>query len=145
MSSEYFFVGISINKFVKVTARDTQLLKLSKTCSTLIDLSSVYVNPHFLCKNKDSYTWFQTATIVWFLSLNLSKNKILSRCFRIFIHFSLNFGKLTIASIVLFIYLFNKIVLNFKVFKVMAFWAFFYIFIFFIKCQFYSYQHYFIC
>ena len=145
MSSEYFFVGISINKFVKVTTRDTQLLKLSKTCSTLIDLSSVYVNSHFLCKNKDSYTWFQTAAIVWFLSLNLSKNKILSRCFRIFIHFSLNFGKLTIASIVLFIYLFNKIVLNFKVFKVMAFWAFFYIFIFFIKCQFYLYQHYFIC
>ena len=30
-----------------------------------------------------------------------------------------------IASIVLFIYLLNKIVLNFKVFKLMTFWAFF--------------------
>ena len=30
-----------------------------------------------------------------------------------------------IASIVLFIYVLNKIVLNFKVFKLMTFWAFF--------------------
>ena len=28
MSSEYFFVGNNINKFVKVTTTDTQLLKL---------------------------------------------------------------------------------------------------------------------
>ena len=137
MTSEYFFVGNSINKLVQVTTRDKQLLKLSKTCSTLIKLSSIYVNPNFLYENKDSYTWFQTAAIVWFLSLTLSKTKVLCRYLRIFIHFSLIFGKLMIASIVLFIYLLNKIVLNFKVFKLMAFLAFFYIFIFFAKCKFY--------
>ena len=114
MSSEYFFVGNSINKFVKATTRDTQLLKLSKNCSTLINVSSVYVNPNFLFKNKDSHTWFQTAAVVWFLSLTLSKPKILCTHLRIFIHFKLIFGKLMIASIVLFIYLFNKIVLSFK-------------------------------
>ena len=69
MSSEYFFVGNSINRFVKVTTRDRQLLKLSvkvsnclSTFSTLINLSSVYFNPNLLCKNKDTCTWFQTAT-----------------------------------------------------------------------------------
>ena len=125
MSSEHFFIGNSINKFVEVTTRDKQLLKLSKTCSTLINLSSVYVNPNFLCKNKDSYAWFQTAAIVWFLSLTLPKTKVLCRRLRIFIHFLLIFGKLMIASIVLFICLLNKIVLNFKVFKLMAFfWHF---------------------
>ena len=36
MTSEYFFVGNSINKLVQVTTRDKQLLKLRKTCSTLI-------------------------------------------------------------------------------------------------------------
>ena len=61
------FDGNNINIFVKVTTKDKQLLKLSKTCSTLINLSSVYVNPNFLCKYKDSHTWFQTAAIVWFL------------------------------------------------------------------------------
>ena len=64
MSSEYFFVSNNINKLVKVTTKDKQLLKWSKPCSILINLSSVYVNPNFLCKNKDSYTWFQTAAIV---------------------------------------------------------------------------------
>ena len=125
MTSEYFFVGNSINKLVQVTTRDKQLLKLSKTCSTLINLSSIYINPNILYKNKDSYTWFQTAAIVWFLSLTLSKTKVLCRYLRIFIHFSLIFGKLMIASIVLFIYLLNKIVLNFKVFK-WFFWHFLY-------------------
>ena len=94
MSTEYFFVGNSINKFVKVTTRDTQLLKLSKNCSTLINVSGVYINPNFLCKNKDSYTWFQTAAIVWFLSLTLSKTRILCRHLRIFIHFSLFFWEI---------------------------------------------------
>ena len=130
MTSEYFFVGNSINKLVQVTTRDKQLLKLSKTCSTLIKLSSIYVNPNFLYENKDSYTWFQTAAIVWFLSLTLSKTKVLCRYLRIFIHFSLIFGKLMIASIVLFLYLLNKIVLNFKVFKLMAFFLAFFIFLF---------------
>ena len=93
---------------------------------TLINLSSVYVNPHFLCKSKHSWLhtwkdWFQTAAIVWFLSLT----KILCRHLRIFIHFSLILGKLMITSIVLFIYWLNKIVLNFKVFKVMTFLAYF--------------------
>ena len=125
MPSEYFFVSNSVNKFVEVTTRDKQLLKLSKTCSILINLSSVYVNPNFLYKKKDRFTWFQIAAIVWFLSLTLSKTKVLCRYLRIFIHFSLIFGKLMIASIVLFIYLLNKIVLNFKVFKLMAFLAFF--------------------
>ena len=104
--SEYFFVSNSIKKFVEVTTRDKQLLKLSKTCSILINLSSVYVNPNFLHKKKDSFTWFQIAAIVWFLSLTLSKTKVLCRYLRIFIHFSLIFGKLMIASIVLFIYIY---------------------------------------
>ena len=56
MSSEYCFVDKSINKFVKVTTRDMQLLKLSKSFNTLINLFSTYVDPDFLCKNKDSYT-----------------------------------------------------------------------------------------
>ena len=144
MPSEYFFVSDSINKFVEVTTRDKHLLQLSKTCSILINLSSVYANLNFLCKKKDSFTWFQIAAIVWFLSLTLSKTKVLCRYLRIFIHFSLIFGKLMIASFVLYIYLMNKIVLNFKVFKLMAFLRIFYIFIFFIKCKFYSYQHFFI-
>ena len=127
MPSEYFFVSNSINKFVEVTTRDKQLLKLRKTCSILINLSSVYVNPNFLYKKKDSFTWFQIAAIVWFLSLTLSKTKVLCRYLRIFIHSSLIFGKLMIASSVLFLYLLNKIVLNFKVFKLMAFfWHFLY-------------------
>ena len=126
MLSEYFFVSNSINKFVEVTTRDKQLLKLSKTFSILINLSSVYVNPNFLCKKKDSFTWFQTVAIVWFLSLTLSKIKVLCRYLRIFIHFSLILGELMISSIVLFIYLLNKIVFNFKVFKLMAFWHFLY-------------------
>ena len=130
ISSEDFFVGNSINKFVKVTTKDTQLLKLDKTCSTLINLSSVHVNPNFLCRNIDSYTWFQTAAIVWFLSLTLSKAKILFRHLRVFIHFSLILGKLKIARIILFVYILNKIVLNFKVFKVMAFFLAFFIFLF---------------
>ena len=75
MSSEFFFfIGNSVNRFFKVTTRDTQLLNLSakvssglSTWSTLINLSSVYFNPNFLCKNKDSYAWFQTAAVVWFL------------------------------------------------------------------------------
>ena len=108
MPSEYFFVSNSINKFVEVTTRDKQLLKLSKTCSILTNLSSIYLNPNVLCKKKDSFTWFQIAAIVWFLSLTLSKTKVLCRYLRIFIHFSLIFGKLMIASIVLFIYLLKK-------------------------------------
>ena len=123
MPSEYFFVSNSINKLVEVTTRDKQLLKFSKTCSILINLSSVYVNPNFLYKKKDSFTWFQIAAIVWFLSLTLSKT--LCRYLRIFIHFSLIYGNLMIGSIVLFLYILNKIVLNFKVFKLMAFLAFF--------------------
>ena len=100
MPSEYFFVSHSINKFVKVTTRDKQLLKFNKTCSILINLSSVYVNPNFLYKKKDSFTWFQIAAIVWFLSLTLSKTKVLCRYLRIFIHFSLIFGKLIIANFI---------------------------------------------
>ena len=125
MLSENFNVSNSINKFAEVTARDKLLLKLSKICSIWINLSSAYVSPKFLCKNKDNYTWFQTVAIVWFLSVTLSKTKVLSRYLRIFLHFSLNFWELMITSIVLFIYLLNKIVLNFKVFKLMAFLAFF--------------------
>ena len=106
MPSEYFFVSNSINKFVKVATRDKQLLKWSKNCSILINLSSVYVNPNFLYKKKDRFTWFQIAAIVLFLSLTLSKTKVLCRYLRIFIHFSLIFGKLMIASIVLFIYIY---------------------------------------
>ena len=62
-----FFVGNStfINKFVKVTARDTQLLKLSVRvanglliCSTSIKSFSVHINSNILCENKDSNTWF---------------------------------------------------------------------------------------
>ena len=62
---------------------------------------------------------------MWFLSLTLSKTNVLCRYLRIFIHFLLIFGKLVIASIVLFIYILNKILSNFKVFKLMAFLAFF--------------------
>ena len=124
MSSEYIFVGNSI-KLLEVTRRDKQLLKLSKTCSTLINLSSIYVNPNFLCNNKDSYIWFQTAAIVCILSLTLPKTKVLCRRWRIFIDFLLIFGKLMIASIVLFICRLNKIVLNFRVFKSMAFFGHF--------------------
>ena len=59
MSSEYFFVGKNIKKFVKVTTRDTQLLKLSKTCNTLRNLSSVYVNPTFCVKIKTAIHGFR--------------------------------------------------------------------------------------
>ena len=100
MPSEYFFVSNSINKLVEVTTRDKQLLKFDKTCSILINLSSVYVNPNFLYKKKDSFTWFQIAAIVWFLSLTLSKT--LCRYLRILIHFSWIYGNLMIGSIVLF-------------------------------------------
>ena len=62
MSSEYIFVGNSI-KLVEVTTRDKQLLKLSKTCSTLIKIKTA------------SYTWSQTAATVRFLSLTLSKTR----------------------------------------------------------------------
>ena len=110
MSSEYFFVSSSISKLVEVTTRDKQLLILSKTCCILINLSSVYFNPNFLRKNKDTYTWFQSATIMWFLSLSLSKTKVLCRYLKIFIHFSLISGKLITARIVLFTFLLNKIV-----------------------------------
>ena len=59
MPSEYFFVSNSVNKFVEVITRDKQLLKLSKTCSILINLSSVYVNPNFLCKKKEALHGFR--------------------------------------------------------------------------------------
>ena len=59
MPSEYFFVSNSINKFVEVTTRDKQLLQLSKTCSILINLSSVYVNPNFLYKKKTAMHGFR--------------------------------------------------------------------------------------
>ena len=49
------------------------------------------------------------------------KTKVLCRYLRIFINFSLIFWKLMIASTVLFIYLSNKLVLNFKVFKLICF------------------------
>ena len=94
MSSDYFFVSNSISKFVKVTTTDKQLLKLGKTCCISINLSSVYVNPNFLCKKKDSYIWFQTAAIVWFLSLTLSKTKVLCRYLRIFYIFFINFWEI---------------------------------------------------
>ena len=55
--------------------------------------------------------------------INFFKTKVLCRYLRIFIHFSLIFGKLMLASIVLFIYLLNKIV--FKILKLMSFLAFF--------------------
>ena len=102
MSSEYFFVHNSQSN--KVTTRDKQLLKLSKTCSISIILSSVYVNPNILCKEKDSYTWFQTVVIVWFLSLTLSKNKVLCRYFRIFIQAIYNLQFLLQALFYLYIY-----------------------------------------
>ena len=57
--------------------------------------------------------------------INSFKTKFLCRYLRIFIHFSLIFGKLMIASIVLFLYLLHKIVLNFKTLKLMSFLAFF--------------------
>ena len=60
MASEYFLLVMVLTNLPKVITRDTQLLKLSKTCSALINLPSDYVNSKFLCKNKDSYTWFQT-------------------------------------------------------------------------------------
>ena len=59
MPIEYFFVSNSINKFVEVTARDKQLLKLSETCSILINLSSVYVNPTFCIKRKTALHYFR--------------------------------------------------------------------------------------
>ena len=59
MPSEYFFVSNSINKFVKVATRDKQLVKLSKNCSILINLSSVYVNPNFLYKKKTAMHGFR--------------------------------------------------------------------------------------
>ena len=106
MPSEYFFVSNSINKFVEVTTRDKQLLKLSKTYSILINLSSVYINPNFLCKKKDSVTWFQTVAIAWFLSLTISIINYLSKYLRLFIHFSLIFGKLKALGKHCFIYIF---------------------------------------
>ena len=59
MPSEYLFVSNSINKFVKVATRDKQLLKLSKNCSILINLSSVYVNPNFLYIKKTAMHGFR--------------------------------------------------------------------------------------
>ena len=66
-------------------------MKLSKTCSTFINLSSDYVNQNFLCKNKDSYAWFQTAAIAWFLLSTLSKTKTLCRKFENFYTFFITF------------------------------------------------------
>ena len=80
--SEYFFVSKSINKFVEATTSDKQLLKLSKTCSILINLASMSIQTFCV-------SWFQAATIVWFLLSTLSKIKVLCRYLRIFIHFSL--------------------------------------------------------
>ena len=94
MWSEYFFVSNSINKFVEVTTRDKQLLKLRKTCSILINLSSVYVNPNFLHKKKDSFTWFQIAAIVWFLSLTFFKNQSFMQVFENFYTFFINFWEI---------------------------------------------------
>ena len=82
MSSEYVFVGNSIDRFVEAITRVTQLWKLSvkvpnglSTCKPLIYLFSVSSNPNFLYKNKEIETWFQIAAMVWFLSLILSKTK----------------------------------------------------------------------
>lgn len=105
----------SLNRFVKVTIRDTQLLKLSVKSwqwSSLIQI--------FFAK-KGSQTWFQVAVIVCFLSLTLPKTKTFCRYLRIFIYVSLNIRKLVIRSIVLFTHLLNKIVLNVKVFRLLAF------------------------
>ena len=131
------FVCNSINRLVRVTIQDTHLLKLSvkvsnglSTCSILIKLSTIYFNLNFLNINNDSYTWFQ-ATTVWFLSLTFSKNFMQAR--ESFVHFSLISGKLMIANIFLFTYLLNKIVLNFKVFKLMAFLNGFFRFLFYLR------------
>ena len=125
-----FFVGNSINIFVKVTTRNTQSLKLNNSCSALIIyLASMSIQ--ISVYKKDSYTWFQTATIVWFLSLTLSKAKVLCSHLIIFIHFSLFFGKLMIANIASFIYSLNKILLNSKFFKLMPFLAFLYFYFFY--------------
>ena len=86
MTSEYFFVSNSINKFVEVTTRDKQLLKFNKTCSILINLSSVYVNPNFLYKKKDSFTSFQIAAIV----INFFKNQSFMQIFENFYTFFIN-------------------------------------------------------
>ena len=96
MPREYFFVSNSINQFVEVTTRDKQLLKLSKTCSIVINLSSVYVNPNF-CKKKDSFTWFQTAAVfVWFVVfvINSFKNQSFMKVFENFHTFFINFWEI---------------------------------------------------
>ena len=94
MPSEYFFVSNSMKKFVEVTTRDKHLLKLSKTCSILLNLSSVYINPNFLFKKKDSFTWFQIAAIVWFLSLTLSRNQSFMQVFENFYTLFINFWEI---------------------------------------------------
>ena len=68
---------------------------------------------------------------MWFLSLTFSKNFMQAR--ESFVHFSLISGKLMIANIFLFTYLLNKIVLNFKVFKLMAFLNGFFKFLFYLR------------
>ena len=143
------FVVNRINRFFKVTTRDTHLLKLSdKVSNGLSDLSRVYFYPDFLRKNKYSYTWSQIAPILCFLSLTLSKTKILYRHLRIFIHFSFIFGKFNDCKhcfIPIFVkYKLNKIVLNFKVFKFMAFLTFL-IFLFYLLNIDFIHKHYFIC
>ena len=79
--SEYFFVSKSINKFAEATS-DKQLLKLSKTCSILIDLASMSIQT--LC-----FMVSGCHNSVVFVINSLSKIKVLCRYLRIFIHFSL--------------------------------------------------------
>ena len=100
MMSEYFFVGNSINKLVQVTTRDKQLLKFEQ-------------NLQHLNKNKDSQLYMvsdccNSAVFV----INSFKNQSSMQAFENVYTFFINFWEIMIASIVLFIYLLNKIVLK---------------------------------
>ena len=101
MLSQYFFVADSIDRSVKETTRDTQLLKLSVkvfksllSCSTLINLSSVYFNPNFLCKNKDSYTWFPDCCNGVVFVIKPFKNQNFMEAFENFYTFIINFWEI---------------------------------------------------
>ena len=99
MTSECFFVGNSINKLVQVTTRDKQLLKLRKTCSTLIK------------KDSQLYMVSDYCSSAVFI-INSLENQSSMQAFENVYTFFINFWEIMIASIVLFIYLSNKIVLK---------------------------------
>ena len=87
---EYLFDGGSLKKCVEVTTRDNKLLNLSKTCSALINLSSVYINPYFLCKNKHMLS--DCCNTVAFV-INFCKNQSFLQVFENFYTFFISFSK----------------------------------------------------